>query len=551
MEDSIQATESDWWKWGDPAKRKKLTQYQKLKTHFETRFTTSFDNINNTPAYKIAVDSSDEVVQLFSRHLPSIEIKTTIDARLKKATGKSYPDLLSAFYHSNIHLPDAVICPSSPSEVQQVIAWASEHRIVVVPFGGGSNVVGAFAQKEKTTKHVVLDLSALNSVVSIDEVNHTAVFEAGIYGPELEQHLNKKGFTLGHFPQSFEYSTLGGWIVTRSAGQESSYYGRIEDIVIALKVVTPQGEISAGAYEGDAEGVNIKSLFFGSEGTFGIVVEAKVRIHPLPQSKKWVTAVFPSFENGTHALRELIHAGLYPSVVRYSDEQETFFLSQLSHEAPSVFSKLKSYFTQMVLKFKGIEKPSLMMLRFDGAPDEAVQRSASASTVIKKYSGLLSGESLGKKWELSRFGLPYLRDDLLERGIFVDTMETVLPWNKIGAMKADLQLKLKQLPAFGNEKGILLAHLSHVYTASSSIYFTVITRQDSVQPLAQWQAIKTVVTDTIVAHGGAVSHHHSIGRDHQKWYVQQTDTLTREVLKAIKHTLDPNTILNPGKLFDE
>lgn len=542
---------SDWWKWGEPEKRKTLTYYPKLKVHFEERFQTTFNKINKAPEFSQKENTQHESLQQFQTRFPKIKIRRDTFSKLKKATGKSYFDLIAAYHQNKIHLPEFIICPTTQNELQEILQWASEQKIVIIPFGGGSNVVGAFAQKDYTEPFVIIDLSTLNRLVNIDKQNHTATFEAGIYGPQLEEILQAEGFTMGHFPQSFEYSTLGGWIVTHSAGQESSHYGRIDDIVIAIKVISPHGTLQTSGYESDAEGVNIKSLFLGSEGTFGIVSEAKVRIHSLPETKKWVTAVFPSFKQGTTAIQELIQADIFPAVVRYSDEQETFFLSLLSHEIPSFLSALKSSLTKSILQFKGIEKPSIMMLRFDGSTKEAALKAQIAKRIIKKHSGFLSGESLGKKWESSRFGLPYLRDDLIERGIFVDTMETVLPWDKIGNMKAELLANLQQSKAFGNKNGILLAHLSHVYTSSSSIYFTVITKQDNEHPFEQWHEIKDIVTNTIVANGGAVSHHHSIGRDHQKWYLQKTDKLTKEVLMAIKKTLDPDFILNPGKLFDE
>lgn len=543
--------ENDWWKWGEAAKRKQLTHYPKLKAHFEERFQTRFDKITAAPLFPVDTAEINEAVERLKRQFPYLQLKTDVLSRLKKASGKSYPDLLSAFFTDKIHLPDAVIYPSSQGDIKQVLQWASEQKVAIVPFGGGSNVVGAFKQKDESALKVVLDMSNLSRLLSLDKENLTAEFEAGIYGPQLEAILNKEGFTMGHFPQSFEFSTLGGWIVTRSAGQESSHYGRIDDIVISIKALTPQGEINTSAYESDAEGVNLKSLFLGSEGMFGVITQAKVHIHPLPEAKKWVTAVFPTFEHGTKAMKELVQREFFPAVVRYSDEEETFFLSLLSHEAPTTFSKLKSNIVQSVLKSRGIEKPSIMMLRFDGSKEATHVKAEAAKSIIKNHKGFLSGESLGKKWESSRFGLPYLRDDLLERGIFVDTMETILPWNKIENMKQDLLERLQQSTAFGKEKGILLAHLSHVYTTASSIYFTIITKQDKVQAFEQWQEIKTIVTNAIVEHGGAVSHHHSIGRDHQKWYLKKTDLLTQAVLQAVKKTLDPNGILNPGKLFDE
>ncbi|MCW5908489.1 MAG: FAD-binding oxidoreductase [Chitinophagales bacterium] len=550
----MQISDTDWWKWGAAEKRKALTHYPKLHSLFSERFSKSFtENKTSPPNFNAVCNEANEalVKEVFGKALPSAKISFNKELRLKKALGKSYADLLKALVNIPIHLPDAVVSVTSHNEVVQILQTCSDYNIQVVPFGGGSNVVGAFNMKEYSSPRIVLDMAEMKKLLLLDEVNHTAVFEAGIYGPELEATLNAKGFTMGHFPQSFEYSTLGGWIVTRSAGQESSAYGRIEDIAISLKVATPGGTLTTSSFEGDAEGVNLKAVFFGSEGMFGVITEAKVRIHRLPETKKWLVAVFPSFENGTEAIKQLVQKEIYPSVIRYSDEHETFFLSQLSHETPSVFSKVKSALSKTVLKFKGVESPSLMMIRLDGEKNEAELKREIAMDIVRKQKGFSVGESLGKKWETSRFGLPYLRDDLMERGIFVDTMETVLPWNKVVAFKKKLFTELQQSKAFGYEKGILLAHLSHVYTAGTSIYFTVITARDEENPYAQWEEIKKIVTDGIVSEGGAVSHHHSIGRDHQHWYVRKTDALTQQILRSIKQTVDPNNILNPGKLFDE
>jgi alkyldihydroxyacetonephosphate synthase len=550
----MQIADTDWWKWGVAEKRKTLTYYPKLHTLFSERFNRSFKEIKPAPAACNAVsnEANIELVKgVFKTLLPSVKISYDEELRLKKALGKSYADLLKVLINIPVHLPDAVISPASHQEVVQILQVCSDYNIQIVPFGGGSNVVGAFNLKEYTSPRIVLDMTQMKRLLALDEVNHTAVFEGGIYGPELEATLNAKGFTMGHFPQSFEYSTLGGWIVTRSAGQESSAYGRIEDIAISLKLATPAGTITTSGFEGDAEGVNLKSAFFGSEGMFGVVTEAKVRIHRIPFKKKWLVAVFPSFEKGTEAIKQLVQKDIFPSVVRYSDEYETFFLSMLSHEEATMFSKLKSSISNTVLKLKGIENPSLMMLRFDGEKTEAELKRKIAAQIVRKQSGFSVGESLGKKWEGSRFGLPYLRDDLMERGIFVDTMETVFSWNEINPFKQKLLAELQKSKAFGYEKGILLAHLSHVYTSSSSIYFTVITAMDTEKPYEQWQEIKKIVTDTIVSAGGAVSHHHSVGRDHQRWYVRKTDALTQQILRSIKKTVDPNHILNPGKLFDE
>lgn len=542
---------TDWWKWGKARKRKALHDYPALKTHLENLWNTTLSETRPGQANIDVLETHEnipEIAALFQK----MEYSTDPSLRLQKSLGKSYKDIISGIFGAPVRIVDAVVFPKNHDEVLEALRIAAREKLVLIPFGGGSNVVGDFELPlSEARPRVVLDLSRMNAALDIDEVHRRATFQAGIHGPPLEEHLNKAGLSLGHFPQSFEYSTLGGWIVTRSAGQESSGYGRIEDRVISLRAATPQGSISTSPFEGDASGVNIKSLFFGSEGTLGVVTEATVRIRPLPKRKHWVIGIFPSFEQGLGALKEIAQRGLMPSVVRFSDEHETFFLSLLSHETRGLISRLKAMSKGIFLKINKIRQPSLMMLRFDSEHEAGDDRTDAAHDVFTKFGALLLGDKLGDKWEQSRFGLPYLRDDLVDRFIVVDTMETVVPWDTIDKLRLSLRKELDACPAFNGKTGILLAHVSHVYSSCASLYLTVMTPMDRKNPVKQWHEIKNRVTDTIIRHGGAVSHHHGIGRDHQAWYLRQTDELTRTVLKNVKQTLDPENILNPGKLFDE
>ena len=554
MKTRIRLTDVKWWKWGVAQNYRTLADYPRLLRFLQERFDQFFREIKPPSTDQNCVSHDENVLlitDIFHTDLPSTIITTDEETRLKKALGKSYTDLLKIILNQPLHLPDAVASPGDHKEVLAILKICSRYKVQIVPFGGGTNVVGALNMKTYERPRLILDMTRMSRLLNLDEINHTAVFQAGIYGPEIEDLLNAKGFTLGHFPQSFQYSSLGGWIATRSAGQESSGYGRIEDIVISLKVATPLGTVTTSPFEADAEGVNLKSVFFGSEGMLGVVTEAMVRVHFTPQTKTWSVALFPAFEQGMEAIKHLVQKGIFPCVIRYSDVHETSLLSLLTHEDQSTLSKIKASLSKRILNLKGIRTPSLLMMRFDGEKPECEAKTKIVSAVLREYNGFSLGPGLGKKWERTRFNLPYLRDALIERGIFVDTMETVVPWSRIKTLKQTLLSGLQNSKAFGYERGILLAHLSHVYATSSSIYFTVITAQDKENPQGQWDEIKKIVTDVIIECGGALSHHHSIGRDHQPWYIAKTDSLTMEILRTLKRTVDPDHILNPCKLFDD
>ena len=544
---------NDWWKWGEPARRKSMDDYPKLGPFLSARYAERSWKIERSSSVVFLRKDPNAHLELaarFSDELPQLEISTDPDLRLEKSLGKSYHDLIRILSNEPIDLPDWLVYPKNHEETVLVLKWASENQVSVVPFGGGSNVVGAFDRTAWDSPKLMLDMARMNRLLELDEVNQTARFEAGIFGPELERELNAKGFTLSHFPQSFEYSTLGGWIATRSAGQESTGYGRIEDLCVSLRVAAPAGSMETSRFEADAEGVNLRWLFYGSEGALGVITEAQLRIHRLTKSKKWMTALFSDFEQGSLALREMIHAGIWPSVVRFSDEEETRLLSLLSHSSTTLTSRIQSSVLKKYLNWKNMNSPCLMMLRFDGSEAQASLMKKEAKEIAARLGGVYVGESAGVKWESSRFGLPYLRDDMLERGLLVDTMETIMPWNKISAFKAALRSKLEQSEAFGKEKGLLMTHLSHLYMSGSSMYFMVITPMNRQAPLEQWREIKQIVSDTIHEYGGPASHHHSVGLDHRPWYLKRTDALSLEVLRTVKQKLDPAGILNPGKLFD-
>lgn len=547
----------DWWKWGDPAELKHFNDYPGMKTYLEERWNTHFKHELTPPTqFNIPVLSekkTDEIKDIFAS-LTTKKISFKTEDRVKFALGKSYYDIIRICSGAAFTVPDVVITPHSHDEVDYILYQASLHNVHIIPFGGGTNVVGALSMDNLSQRSEIkccLNLQHMDKLVHLDEQNMTATFQAGILGPKLEKILNAKGYTLGHFPQSFEYSSLGGWVVTRSAGQESTHYGKIEDIVEGLKVSTPVGTIHTPHFTHEAGGVNIMPLFVGSEGTLGVVTEVRVKIRRKPKTHRWVIALLPSFEAGASVMKELIQKDIRPSVVRLSDFTETSIFSKMSSKTPQNFwEQLKKDAQKMILKYKNLTEPNLMMMRFEEGLTPATSLALVAKDTIQAKGGMLVSNEIGEHWEEGRFKLPYLRDTLVEHGVFIDTYETIVPWDQVHKIHKNINQELKKCKAFHKDKGIFMTHISHIYGAGACLYFTAITRMNNGQEIEQWKEIKTLVMDVIMQHHGAVSHHHGVGLDHQKWYLKFSDPLSLEVLKSVKQKLDPKNILHPGKLFN-
>ena len=547
----------DWWKWGDSKEIKHITDYPKLKIQLEERWKTNLrEDFFPPKKFELPVlteKKKNTIKDIFATISPK-KVSFSDDDRLYVSLGKSYYDVIRIFDGKGFVSPDVVITPSSHDEIQYILTKASEYNVHIIPYGGGTNVVGALSMDnivDRTEIKCTLDLRKYKRLLHLDTENLLATFEAGILGPELERILNDKGYTLGHFPQSFEYSTLGGWVETRGAGQESTYYGKMEDLVERIKVATPVGTLESNSYSHDASGVNVLPFFIGSEGTLGVVTEVTVKIKKIPKNYRWVVALFPDFEQGTNYMKELAQAGVKPSVVRLSDANETNLFSKMaaSHEQPGWVNDLKKEAQKLILQWKNLSAPCVLIMRF---PQTAISISSQiifAKDLVAKHKGMIAPATIGDKWAESRFKLPYLRDTLVEHSIYIDTMETLVQWKDTQKLHQALTKELSKSAAFNKTKGIFLAHISHIYPNAACMYFTLITPMLRGREIEQWQEIKDVVTNIILQHNGSVSHHHSVGLDHQKWYKKYTDSLALEVLRAVKQRLDPKGIMNPGKLF--
>ena len=472
--------------------------------------------------------------------------------RIFHSLGKSYYDVIRVRFNLIPEIVDGVIYPNSDLEIIDIIKYCKTKNIVVIPFGGGSSVVGGIeAFKHKNQKAILtLDLTQMNKLIELDTESNTATFQSGIYGPVLEKILNEKGYTLGHFPQSFEYSTLGGWIAAKGSGQQSGKYGKIERMIVSLRLITSEGTLSTRKIPPNSMGIDLNSIFVGSEGVLGIISQATMKIQKLPPARKYFAIVFPSFENGMNFIRDIHAKNIKFSMARLSDEDEAALFSQLNTigKTVTVTRRLKAYMTEKVLSWNHItSRRAVLIAGIDGSPSEIETSTESLKNLISYHHGFYGGTSPGKSWLKTRFNLPYLRAHLLDRGIGVDTLETSITYDRILKLHDAVNVAIRKVQPVSNT----LCHISHSYPEGASLYFTIIFPIDLKNPIEQWKKLKNAASDTIYEVGGSISHHHGIGLDHKEWYLKIIGEEAQKGLLQLKKSWDPKGIFNPGKLFSE
>ncbi len=460
------------------------------------------------------------------------------DARARHARGKSTIDLLELRGGGPVSAPDLVVSPASHDEVQAVLECCGEHRVAVVPFGGGTSVVGGLRPEADGFAGVVaLDVRRMDALVALDEESRLAVLEPGLRGPEAEALLGARGYTLGHFPQSFEYATLGGFAAARSSGQSSAGYGRFDERVLALRLATPAGTLELGRAPKSAAGPDLRELVLGSEGTLGVITSLTLALDPAPEHRVYEGWMLPSFAQGTALVRRLAQDGPRPTVLRLSDEAET----AMGLARPLDFGGGGSGGSG------GQAGGCLAIVGWEGRFEEVERRRrATAEQLLGAGGEAVPGA--GDGWAAGRYRGPYLRDALLDAGALVETLETVAFWAALPGLYAAVAGALRDTLAGLGTPPAVLCHISHVYPTGASLYFTVACAQLG-DPIAQWEAAKAAAGEAILAAGGSITHHHGVGADHRELYPREVGALGVEMLRAVKRTLDPAGILNPGILL--
>jgi alkyldihydroxyacetonephosphate synthase len=536
--------DAKWWGWGDPAVKPRLD---------DAALGVLRERIGELELWPLA-HSLEEFELPPAKQLPRALIEVAGEAcvfgndedRLRHATGRGYVDLVRLRSGTLEAAPDAVLMPRSPAALQRVLEVCSAEAVAVVPFGGGTSVVGGVEPvRGGHSRLVSLDLGALRDV-AVDERSLTARLGAGLRGPEAEAALARGGLTLGHFPQSFEYATVGGFAATRSAGQASSGYGRFDALVSSVRLLAPAGELTTLETSHTAAGPALRELAIGSEGVLGVIPDVTVRVRPAPTIKRYEAWMAESFEAGSEIVRALAQGPGLPEVIRVSDEEET--------EGTLALSGPRGLSGRLFGGYLGLRKRrggALVIVGFEGDEEHVARKRALTVRALREGGAAYLGQAAGNAWEHGRYQGPYLRDALMEMGAMVETLETSHTWSRFGELHTAVSEAIRGALAEQGTPGLVFCHLSHAYADGASLYFTFISRARRGAEIEQWRAVKQAASEAIVAHGGTITHHHAIGRDHRPYMEAEIGQSGLEVLRAVKNQLDPAGIMNPGKLLPD
>ncbi|MEX6502493.1 FAD-binding oxidoreductase [Pseudomonas zhanjiangensis] len=468
--------------------------------------------------------------------------------RLRHARGQSLPDWLAMRSGEFGQFPDGVAFPETAEQIRSLMAWAKQQDAVLIPYGGGTSVAGHINPQAGERPILTLSLARMSKLIEVDEDSLIATFGPGASGPQVESQLRARGYTLGHFPQSWELSTLGGWVASRSSGQQSLRYGRIEQLFAGGKVETFAGTLEIPTFPASAAGPDLREVLLGSEGRFGIISEVKVRISRLAEQESFYAVFMPSWGEALRGIRMLAQARVPLSMLRLSNAIETRTQLALAGH-PGQIALLEKY---LALRGAGADK---CMLTF-GVTGNRRQNAASlkqAKRLLKGFGGVFSGTLLGKKWAQNRFRFPYLRHGLWAAGYAVDTLETATDWSNVDNLLNQVEASLRDGLAAEGERVHVFTHLSHVYGEGSSIYTTYVFRPGASyeQAMARWQTLKQAASRTIAENRGTISHQHGVGRDHAPYLAAEKGELGMAALQALSSHFDPEQRLVPGVLLQD
>jgi alkyldihydroxyacetonephosphate synthase len=472
--------------------------------------------------------------------------------RVVHARGKSLRDLIRQRRGDIPRVPDLVVRPGGEEEVTAVIRAALSSEAVVIPFGGGSSISGSLEAPPGESRPVVsVDLTRMDKVLAIDSNSRLARVQGGVFGPHLEEQLQARGYTFGHFPDSFTHSTLGGWIATRSSGMQSDRYGDIADLTKGLRVVTPSGTLVTRPVPATSTGPSVREMVLGSEGRLGIITEATVHVRPIPEQRTILGYLFPTFPDGLHAMRDIAASDCAVSVTRVSDAHETQF-SFTMRVRPTLADKLQSEALRMFVRRRLGWDPHRMCLSFigyEGSDRHVAQQRRAVGKIVKRHGGLCIGSGPGVLYDQKKFDTPHIRDFLLDRGAAGDVSETAMPWSQLEPVyDAVISAGYGAFAQLG-VRGYLMCHLSHSYHAGACLYFTfAFVPSPGGDMITEYDVVKSAIQQAFVDNGATLSHHHAVGTEHARWLEEDISAPGVTMLEALFDGTDPGRHMNPGKI---
>jgi alkyldihydroxyacetonephosphate synthase len=534
-----------WWGWGERDTAIPPGLRGLLRDELGVTVAASTPGPPGPPSLPRSALDGDALVAELGEICGSDAVSTEGEARLRHAAGRSYLDLLALRSGRLSSAPDGVVSPAGEAQVASVLRACSRASCAVVPFGGGTSVVGGLTAIRGSHGAVIaLDLRRLDRGTSVDPVSLTASLQAGMTGPRVESFLGAHGLTLGHFPQSFEYATVGGFAATRSAGQASSGYGRFDELVLGVRLVTPSGEIVVVAHPATAAGPSIRELVLGSEGRLGVITEVTVKVRRLAHQSRYEAWSFAEFGEGVAAMRGLAQGRVAPDVARLSDPEETRVGMAMAARGGAAERIGRRY-----LRLRGHQHGCLLIVGWDSDALLTGARQAEARALLRSHRAIPLGSSPGRAWLRQRYHGPYLRDALLDAGILVETLETATDWSNLQELHDAVTGALRAALA-GETRPLIGCHVSHIYPSGASLYFTVLARAGP-DPRAQWSAAKRCACEAVLDAGGTITHHHAVGTDHRPYMAREVGIEALAGLHALARQLDPTGIMNPGKLLPD
>jgi alkyldihydroxyacetonephosphate synthase len=546
-----------WWGWGDEEVAFTHEDKPGLAPFLEraigidvTRVTTmraAFDELRVAEPFL-----PDELRAALEQAVGAAHLSIEPLDRVVHARGKSLRDLVRHRRGDVGRLPDVVVRPGTEDELASVVAAALEADAVLIPFGGGTNISGSLEAPDGETRAVIsADLGRMNRVLDIDEASGLARVQAGVLGPHLEEQLNASGWTAGHFPDSFTHSTLGGWIATRSSGMQSDKYGDIADLTRAVRVVTPVGLLATRPVPSTSTGPSVREMVLGSEGRLGIISEATIHVHRLPERRSILGYLFPDWASALAAMRDLAASAAVPSVTRVADAHETAF-SFATKKDSSALDDLKSRALGAYLRRRrgfDLDAMCLSFIGYEGSARHVAAQRRLAGRIAARHGGLCIGAGPGALYDQKKFDTPYIRDYLLDRGAVADVSETSAPWSVLPALYDAVMAGARSAFDDLGVHGYIMCHLSHSYHSGACLYFTFAFRpSQAAEPLEQYDRVKSAIQQTFVDCGATLSHHHAVGTEHARWLEQDISAPGVALLRSLFEGIDPGGNLNPGKI---